>query len=491
MGATNLRLVVENLGPIEHADVELKPLTVLIGKNNTGKTYLAQALYAAHKSTRSFGLTDALDDNEIADILRASQASSEDLLALPPELESKANDWINSALIHSGNELQNNLRWYFGAPDLGDITRWGQPTEMKVELHQKLIDGTRTCLFKNSKTESLHPIKVPSNFFALDKSDRTYIHSAFMPWQRMNAGGIDMEVRNNEISFFITNAVWGAFLRYIGLNGKAHYLPAGRLGLLHVWTDVVKVRFELEREHFGLFSVPDSLLGGVALDFISSLATIIDPRRPHSSSGLRRENSAATTNPRALLEELMGGRIRAGSAEEMVSTLEYQQDGHKLGVHRASSMVSDLAPLAMWLEHLVSTNDLLIIEEPESHLHPEAIRLVARVLVGLVNQGVRVVCTTHSSVLIHELSNCILRGQLKNRYNEKSEKYPETEHIALEDIAVFRFQHSQPAGPVQVYQEKIEPDWGIPEDEYVEVAGGLSDDTADLIDQLRRPSAAP
>lgn len=32
---------VENLGPIKKGEVELKPLTVFIGPNNTGKTYLA------------------------------------------------------------------------------------------------------------------------------------------------------------------------------------------------------------------------------------------------------------------------------------------------------------------------------------------------------------------------------------------------------------------------------------------------------------------
>ncbi len=32
---------VENLGPIRKGKVELKPLTVFIGPNNTGKTYLA------------------------------------------------------------------------------------------------------------------------------------------------------------------------------------------------------------------------------------------------------------------------------------------------------------------------------------------------------------------------------------------------------------------------------------------------------------------
>ena len=484
MGATNLRLVVENLGPIEHADVELKPLTVLIGKNNTGKTYLAQALYATHKAVKPYGLSDALDDDEIDILLRASQNTSEDPLELPPEVEPKVTNWINSALAYSGNELQNNLRGYFGVPDLGDITRWDQQAEVMVELHNDRINNrinkSRTCLFRNTKNEELSPLKAPKDVLKFDTQTIPY---KSILWQ-INENEEDKRMRNSEVSYFITRTVWDEFLNHMGLNGTAHYLPAGRSGLLNAWTDVVKLRFELERERFGLSRVPDSSLGGVAFDFISSLASIIGPRRPHYYLRFRRENTFDATGPQVLLQKLMGGKIRAGSAEEMVPTLEYQQDGHKIAVHRASSMVADLAPLAMWMEHLVSPNDLLIIDEPESHLHPEAIRLVAQVLVGLVNQGVKVVCATHSSVLLHELSNCILRGQLKHKHNDHSENYPDTEQIAIDDIAVYRFQQSQPTGPVRVAQETIEPDWGIHEDEYLDVASKLSDDTADLIDQL-------
>ena len=35
----------KNLGPIEQADLELGDLTIIAGRNNTGKTYLAYALY--------------------------------------------------------------------------------------------------------------------------------------------------------------------------------------------------------------------------------------------------------------------------------------------------------------------------------------------------------------------------------------------------------------------------------------------------------------
>ena len=39
-------IAVRDFGPIAHAEVDLKPLTVFIGSNNTGKSYLAVAIYA-------------------------------------------------------------------------------------------------------------------------------------------------------------------------------------------------------------------------------------------------------------------------------------------------------------------------------------------------------------------------------------------------------------------------------------------------------------
>ena len=35
----------KNLGPIKKADLELGDLTIIAGRNNTGKTYLVYALY--------------------------------------------------------------------------------------------------------------------------------------------------------------------------------------------------------------------------------------------------------------------------------------------------------------------------------------------------------------------------------------------------------------------------------------------------------------
>ena len=46
MERKNLRLAVKNFGPIREGEVEFKPLTVFIGPNNSGKSYMATLLYA-------------------------------------------------------------------------------------------------------------------------------------------------------------------------------------------------------------------------------------------------------------------------------------------------------------------------------------------------------------------------------------------------------------------------------------------------------------
>lgn len=479
----DLRLVVDNLGPIRHADVALRPLTVLIGRNNTGKTYLAQALYAVHKAIESFplGRPESLTDREHESLLEvlvphmASEHSEPPLQVqdLPDELRAKVTDWVHRTLEGTGQALNQRLHAYFGVSDLADITRWGAN-----DLVMNVLQDDDTLLFDSRGNASVDPSALLS--VSIDDEDAL----GFPPFARLlprNGDDHENEFLRQQLAWMLASNVWQGYAEQVQLGGSAHYLPAGRSGLLHAWTDVVKLRLQLERDRFGLVR-PDSDLGGVALDFISSLADMLGqhPRYRHRRQlSLFHEDESL-----ALLQELMDGKIRAGSETDMVPTLEYEQDGHMLPIRRASSMVADLAPLAMWIDRLIQPGDLLIIDEPESHLHPEAIRLVARVLVRLVNENVRVVCATHSSVFLHELSNCILRGQLGESEQDLDDGPAHGDVLALDDIAVHRFHRPGPTDPVEVEQVIIEPDWGIPEDEYVDVASDLSNDTARLIQSL-------
>ena len=75
-------------------------------------------------------------------------------------------------------------------------------------------------------------------------------------------------------------------------------------------------------------------------------------------------------------------------------------------------MVSELAPIIVIARSHLEPYDLLIIEEPEAHLYPGALPLIAKCLARLVRSKVRVLITTHSDWLLKSLRNLILEGDL-------------------------------------------------------------------------------
>jgi len=42
----SIKLHIKDFGPIHEADLDIKPLTVFIGRNDTGKSYVAMLLYS-------------------------------------------------------------------------------------------------------------------------------------------------------------------------------------------------------------------------------------------------------------------------------------------------------------------------------------------------------------------------------------------------------------------------------------------------------------
>ena len=83
----------ENIGPVKHADLQLGDLTIIAGRNNTGKTYLVYTLYGFLKNWLfwpgiiSGGYTgDVIERSKIIDFAAKAIKRGEATLPITPDI---------------------------------------------------------------------------------------------------------------------------------------------------------------------------------------------------------------------------------------------------------------------------------------------------------------------------------------------------------------------------------------------------------------------
>ncbi len=97
--------------------------------------------------------------------------------------------------------------------------------------------------------------------------------------------------------------------------------------------------------------------------------------------------------PQIKVRELKGGSIAIQrDSLNNYPRFAYRPNGWQddLALANASSMVSDLAPVAPYLRHIVKHGNILITEELESHLDPAMQVEFMRQLSNLINAGIKV-----------------------------------------------------------------------------------------------------
>ena len=222
---------------------------------------------------------------------------------------------------------------------------------------------------------------------------------------KLQSGKEDAEGQTLDSLFsFLPSPIFDSLLRPVSRD--AYYLPADRTGVMHSHQVVVSTLVQ-NATTAGLRISPDiPMLSGVLADFLSQLIEMSAQGRP----GARRPSRKSAPTFEALLEKnILQGRVRLERSETGYPTFAYRPEGWKddLPLMRASSMVSELAPVVLYLRHVVRPGDVLIIEEPEAHLHPAMQAAFARELARLVRVGICIIMTTHSEWFLEQIGNLV------------------------------------------------------------------------------------
>lgn len=455
----NVEITVKDFGPIADAAINLHPLTVFVGPSNTGKTYFSTLIYALHGIFNGFsllpGLTRHSEHFGFYNFFRMRNAeirSIVDKLNTPgrsfkfSDLPQETRDMIQSE-IKDPESLNAELKRCFDLNSITELIRLknGQRDEMLVSLE---VNQDNQSLW-NFNFETFE-----SNITAHGSVNKNVVLQ--LTEQLMSQENLDID------DLYI-----GSPFELSSYRGNRAYLPAARSGIMQSQRVIASSLVE-RATRGGLTPLEVPTFSGIVADFMQQLILYEELGAPDEGMNHLAE---------AIESDVLAGQIlmkptSSGYPEFLYRSREMKEE---VRLTRAASMVSELAPVVLFLRGGIRPGDTLIIEEPEAHLHPGAQTDMALTLTGLVRAGVRVVVTTHSDWLLKEIANLIRIGELKRKGISEIKKISSTQWLLPEEVGTWWFQKN---GIVkQIPFDRTE---GIEPTDYEDVADKLYDRSVNL-----------
>ena len=427
----SLQLSVSNFGPIAKAEIDLRPLTVFVGPSNTGKSYLAMLVYTLHRHFNDYIRLDSFGSGKMGNILVESikeRRPFDDTNSIKQLI-----DWwtqvhdestLNNTAVQLPDFVASRLRFFFtnvsnfsiglfGAAIVEEAKRnFGIEDAIRLIRHNSSNDAEITLgitpfqyklRLRNRLIESEFPISEEAPLYMNLLDDQIQNLQRWLPpVQILNHPEfrVNDDLIQEALSFFMGGVFSLVMDNAVSpLNNAAYYLPADRTGVMHSH-QVVVASLIGRAPHAGLQDdIPLPTLSGVFADFLKQLVTI-PVRKQQDKKGDLAAN---------LEQQILKGKVYVKDSKAGYPIFSYQPQGwtEDLPLMNTSSMVSELAPVILYLRHIVQPGDVLIIEEPESHLHPAMQAEFIRQLAAVVQSGIRVMLTTHSEWVLDELANLV------------------------------------------------------------------------------------
>lgn len=359
-----MKFTIENVGPIKKSEMEFGDLTILCGKNNTGKTYITYNTFNFFDAIKYFLRIHV--DKKYPEMLLEKGKISIDLSSFfesyPSMFKIAMDNWVKEEAArqmaaHKDNYAQAVMNLEFDCDDFKKFIR-----NAFFELQPPI---TRTCILHIKKKKG-NNVSFTIENTGKDLPDVDVLHTHL----------------NGFLSFVFNHYFPDTFIITCERTGVACFRPSFIYPLKN--PDTRKNDYD---EDAPRYPRPMQKDWRFVMEFKEASIE---------------KSFIAEEHPEILeyFEEICGGRY---SLDNNIVLFEPKNAPNvKLTTTECSSAVRALMELNFYLKHKATKHQVLIIDEPELNLHPENQRKMARLIGMLINAGLYVAITTHSDYILRE-----------------------------------------------------------------------------------------
>jgi putative ATP-dependent endonuclease of OLD family len=340
-----ININIENFRGIKHLSLELDKLTVLIGENNTGKTSILEALRTCLSRSLTRKASPFSDFDYYLQDANAEPTQANPIILTLTFSELEVDEWSNEIVQTFKKVIQINV-------DTGiqSIT-----VKITSTYNQDVEDFVTSWDFLNLQGDTITgEAKAPKNIFNLQQ---------YVPLFYLAA------LRDAAQEFQPRSPFWGPFVKQFKINDEQRKKIEAELSQLNQ---------QILDSHEGFEAIKERLKE-------TSKIVPLAQEEPVSIEALPERVFEMLSRTQVMLTSKTGARLPIGRHGEGTQSLAVMFLFDAFLRNRLQSSYDEPA------------SPILALEEPEAHLHPSAVRSIAKLLKEMKGQKI---VATHSGDLV-------------------------------------------------------------------------------------------
>lgn len=469
-------ICLKNFGILKNANIDIAPLTVFTGANSSGKSFVAKLIH----SFSSINEDDFHRDIDLS-FSNTSKYFNEEHEKLFSKLTQEISQYFKNnfnknrkafkiPIVLFNDLIEDGILKYFSIIfEERIMEEFGEDLNNLINIKEDFFEITlNNCGFFKKKKESLDfnlkSIELSNTMYISQdnetivielENDDEFIYLNVKPTKNNNFNDFDS-------IFPITYSTMAHSILDNILLEKSYYVPAERSEII------------IDKKMLSRRVKNESDISKTQSEVLYNLINInVDNKGDFYDLGCK-------------FDKEFSGILVDVKEKGFINDITYNEidSGNSISSKILSTSIHEMTLFSLYLKYVLKKGDLLIIEEPEAHLHPKNQRILVKYFILAINRGLNILMTTHSDYIIEQLNNYIRLGNVKDEFYKDYNNYSKDQIMNFNKIKLYHFKQldNNTFSPSEVPINFT----GFYDKNFNEVIDDLCDETDNIVDYKLR-----